>query len=234
MGVEHLVNDVGVLRRHGLADLGAGVLGAHQAADLNEPVEGDAVPLPHVLRLPLHLLQLLPWVVNEGGQLVPLVFGQGCGKQVVHLLPHHAGGRVEQVEKGLILPVDVRDKVLGPLGQVQDGLEIDDLTAGGLDCGILAGEHLEIAQAGGRSSCFLFHESPPSNKQAAIRRSAVCGRPGLTVHREFIRYIVAWKWKMKSVFCVNLRKNTGKISCQPSRRRRLRQPARIDRSRFHW
>ena len=48
----------------------------------------------------------------------------------------------EDVEEGLVLAVDVGDEVLGALGQVQDGLQIDDLTAGRLDGGVLAGEHL--------------------------------------------------------------------------------------------
>ena len=42
---------------------------------------------------------------------------------------------LRDVDKGLILPVDVGDKVLGALGQVQNGLKVDDLAAGGLDRG---------------------------------------------------------------------------------------------------
>ena len=97
VGVQHLIDDVGVLPGHGLAHLGAGVLGADQAADLNEPVEGDAVPLPHVGGLPLDLLQLLLGVVDEGGQGVPLGPGQAGAEQVVQLFPHHAGGGVEDM-----------------------------------------------------------------------------------------------------------------------------------------
>lgn len=146
VGVQHLIDDVGVLPGHGLAHLGAGVLGADQAADLNEPVEGDAVPLPHVGGLPLDLLQLLLGVIDQGGQLVPLRLGDGGGKQIVQLFPHDPGRGVEDVQKGLVFPVDVGDKVLRALGQVQDGLQVDDFRTGGLDRGVLTGQHFQIVQ----------------------------------------------------------------------------------------
>ena len=142
VGVEELVDDVGVLLGQGLPDLGAGVLGGHQAAHVDEPVEGDAVPLLQVLCVGGHLGELFLGVVDEGGQLVPVGLGDAGGEEGVHLLPHHAGGRIEDVEEGLILPMDVRDEVLRALGQVQNGLEVDDLTAGRLHRGVLAGEHL--------------------------------------------------------------------------------------------
>ena len=145
VGVEQLVDDVGVLLGQGLPDLGAGVLGGDQAADVDETVEGDAVPLLQLFRvfgLGGHLAELLLGIVDEGGQLVPVGLGDAGGEEGVHLLPDHAGGRVEDVEEGLVLAVDVGDEVLGALGQVQDGLQVDDLTAGRLDGGVLAGEHL--------------------------------------------------------------------------------------------
>ena len=94
VGVEQLVNDVGVFRRQGLADLGTGVLGGGQAAHLDEPVEGDAVPFAHVVDLVPQLFQLLRRIVDEGGKLVPVRPGNGGLKQFVDLLPHHAGGGV--------------------------------------------------------------------------------------------------------------------------------------------
>ena len=49
------------------------------------------------------------------------------------------------MQKRLILPVDIGDEMLRPLGQIQDGLEVDDLGAGRLDSGILPGQHIQIA-----------------------------------------------------------------------------------------
>ena len=42
---DELFQDVGKIRRHGLADLGAGVFAGCALADLNKAVQGDAVPL---------------------------------------------------------------------------------------------------------------------------------------------------------------------------------------------
>ena len=48
--------------------------------------------------------------------------------------------------KGLVLPVDIRDEVLGALGEDENGLEVDDFRAGGLDRGVLLGQHAQIVQ----------------------------------------------------------------------------------------
>ena len=50
------------------------------------------------------------------------------------------------MEKGLVLPVEVGDKVLRAFGQVQNGLEVDNLAAGRLYRKVLLGQKLQIAQ----------------------------------------------------------------------------------------
>ena len=157
VGVEQLVDDVGVVLGEGLAHLGPGVLGGHPPADLNEAVEGDAVPLVHILICFVELLQLVLRVVDEGAQLVPVRLGDGGGVQVVHLLLDDAGAGVQNVEKGLVLPVEVGDEVLRALGQVQNGLEVDDLAAGRLYRGVLLGQELQIAQFFLRKRLFPLH-----------------------------------------------------------------------------
>ena len=154
VGVNHFINDIGILRRHGLTHLGAGILGAHQPAHLNQTVEGDAVPLPHIGGLPLDLLQLFLGIVDKGGQLVQIGFGNSGSKERVQLFPHHAGGRIQNMQEGLILPVNVRDKVFRALGQVLDGVQVDDLGAGCLDVGVLPGQHLQIVEIF-RAVCFF-------------------------------------------------------------------------------
>ena len=117
IGVDELVNDVGILLGHGLADLGAGVLGGGHPAHVNEAVQGDSVPLVHFrLIAGVNFLQLFRRIVNKGGQLVPVGLGHTGGEELIHLLPHHAGGAVEDVLKGLVLPVNIGDEVLGALG----------------------------------------------------------------------------------------------------------------------
>ena len=80
-------------------------------------MEGDAVPLVHILICFVELLQLVLRVVDEGAQLVPVRLGDGGGVQVVHLLLDDAGAGVQDVEKGLVLPVEVGDEVLRALGR---------------------------------------------------------------------------------------------------------------------
>ena len=145
VGMEQFLDDVAVILGQGLADLGAGIFGRDQPAELHQLVEGDPVPLLQVVRIPADPLQLFPGIINQSGQLASLRLGQSGEKQLVHLLLHHAGAGVEDVQKRLILPVDIGDEMLRALGQIQDGLEVDDLSAGCLNSGILAGQHVQIA-----------------------------------------------------------------------------------------
>ena len=157
VGVEELVQDVGEVGGQSLADLGPGVPLAGGPGHLDEPVDGDPVPLVQVLDLGLDLLQLLLGIVDEGGQLVELVPGNHVGEQLVQPLPDHAGAGVEDMEEGLVLPVDVGDEVLAALGQVHDGVQIDDLRGRGPDGGEHAGQHFEIAQVIFRVRAMLCH-----------------------------------------------------------------------------
>ena len=50
------------------------------------------------------------------------------------------------MQKRLILPVEIGNKMLGPLGQIQNRLKVHDLAAGRLDGGVLLGQELQIAK----------------------------------------------------------------------------------------
>ena len=67
------------------------------------------------------------------------------------------------MEEGFVFSVDIRDKVLGPLGQVQNGLQVDDLRAGGLYRGVLLGQQLQVAQLLWGEDLFC-HGNPPDNR----------------------------------------------------------------------
>ena len=146
VGVEQLVDDVGIVLGQSLSHLGAGVLGGHPAADFNEPVEGDLVPLVQILYLLLHQGQLFLGVIDERGQLIPVVPGHAGAEQLIQFLFNHAGTGVQDVQERLVFSVDIGDEVLRALRQVHNGLQVDDLRAGGLDGGILFGQQLQIAQ----------------------------------------------------------------------------------------
>ena len=59
----------------------------------------------------------------------------------------------------LILPVDIRNKVLCPFGKVQNSLKIDDFGAGCLHRGILSGQEPKIAQLIWLEGLFGFHKT---------------------------------------------------------------------------
>ena len=59
-------------------------------------------------------------------------------------LADDAGAVVEDVLEGVVLTVDVRDKVLRTLGEVEYGLEVDDLGVGGAHRGELLGKKLKV------------------------------------------------------------------------------------------
>ena len=65
------------------------------------------------------------------------------------------------MQKRLIFTVNVGNKMLCSLGQVQNGLEVDDLCTGSLYRGVLLGQQTQIMQffRGERNLC--FHVYPP-------------------------------------------------------------------------
>ena len=143
-GVEELVDDVGVLGRHGLAHLGAGVGVGEVARQPHEPHEGDRVPLVGGDALLAQAAQLAVRVVDERAEVGLLGARELEPEGVCDALAYDARAVAEDVLEGVVLAVDVRDEVLGPLGQVEDGLEVDDLGVGGADGRELLREQLEV------------------------------------------------------------------------------------------
>ena len=143
-GMEELVDDVGVLDGHGLAHLGARVGVREVARQAHEPHEGDGVPFGGCRSRRFEPPQLAVGVVDEGAEVCLLVMGELKAEGCRHALSDDARAVVEDVLEGVILAVDVRDKVLGALGQVEDGLEVDDLGVGRLRRGELLREELEV------------------------------------------------------------------------------------------
>jgi len=145
--VEKLVDDVGVLDGHRLADLGARVRAREMAGETYEPHERDGVPLLSGVALVVNSSELGLGVVDERAEVGLLVLGDLELEGRLHTLADDAGAVVEDVLEGLVLAVDVRDEVLGALGQVEDGLEVDDLGVDRLGGRELLREKLEILEA---------------------------------------------------------------------------------------
>ena len=146
-GVEELVDDVGVFDGHGLADLRARVGAREASRQAHEAHEVYGVPLPGEASLLAQAAQLHVGVVDQGAEVGLLLGGELELEGGAHPLADDAGAVVEDVLEGVVLAVDVGDEVLGALGQVEDGLEVDDLGVGGAGGGELLGEQLEVLLA---------------------------------------------------------------------------------------
>ena len=137
VGVEQLFQNVGIVLRKRLAHFGAGIPGTDRTAELNQPVERYAVPLVQIGNLRLQLFKLLFRVIDQRCELVQFRVGDAVLEQQIKPLADHAGAGIENVEKGLVLPMNIRDKVLAALRQIQNRLKVDDLRPGGAQSGVL-------------------------------------------------------------------------------------------------
>ena len=136
MRVQQLVDDVGVIARDGLTHLGAGIAARKRAGNHNELVEHGLVPGGRVLAPAADKIDLLARIVDERAQLALFVKGERVAKDLVDMLARDARAVVEDVHKGFVLAVHIAHKMLGALGQVEDGREVDDLG----ECGLLGGK----------------------------------------------------------------------------------------------
>ena len=86
-------------------------------------------------------------VVDEGGQLGLGGLGQLVAEGLGDLAPHGARGMAQQVIELLVSPVDVRQVVVGALGQSHDRPEIDHLDMGSGHRRVALAEQPEQPQA---------------------------------------------------------------------------------------
>ena len=143
--VEQFLDDVGELAWQGLAHLRAGVLRRHVAADGHQAVERRVV---EVLQVGLGLLdkfQFLLGVVDEGADVLQFLLAQRAAEEVAHLALDVAAGVAQHVLEGRVLAVEVGHKMLGGLGQVEDGLKVDDFGGHAGHVGKLARQELQVS-----------------------------------------------------------------------------------------
>ena len=142
-GVEQLVDDVLVVGGQSLPHLGAGVLGGHGTGQIHQTVQGDAVPLGAYDTASPQLLHLLGGVVDKGAEGAAGLLGHGAVEQGVHLLADDSRAVVEDMLKGLGLAVEVAHEMLGALGEVGQGVEVHQGSAGQGDGGVLGGKQAQ-------------------------------------------------------------------------------------------
>ena len=127
------------------------------AADLDQPVEGDAVPFLHVVVFVGNQGQLCGRVVDQGSQVIPVPLGHGGAEKLVQLVLDLAGAGVQDMQEGFVLTVDVGHEMLGALGQVQNSPQVDDLRARRLNGGVLFGKQPQIVQLFGCKGALCVH-----------------------------------------------------------------------------
>lgn len=127
MRVQELVDDIGVFMRDGLAHLGARVAARKTARHGDELVEHGLVPRGRIAVGIVHQGDFLVRIVDERAEVGFFLVGEVVAENLVNVLAHHARAVVEDVHERLVFAMEVAHEVLGALGQVKDGLEIDDL-----------------------------------------------------------------------------------------------------------
>ena len=161
--IHQLIDNIGIALRDSQPHLVAGILHGNPAAQGNQPVQRDAVPLVQILFLVCHHGKLLLRVIDQRGQFIAVTLGQAVPEQLIQFLLDFTGAGVQQMQKGLILTMDIGDKMLRTLRQVQNCLQIDDLGAGGLYGGVLFCQHTQIMDFVLRKDC--LHSCVPPYDQ---------------------------------------------------------------------
>ena len=104
-------------------------------------------------------LNFLARVVNQRAQLALFVKGESVAKNFVNMLADNARAVVEDVHKGFVLAMHIAHKMLGALGQVEDGRQIDDLGKCRLFGGELSRQQSQILEVL-RFAIEYDHETP--------------------------------------------------------------------------
>ena len=124
--VQQFLDDVGELAGQRFAHLRAGVLRRYVATHFHQLVYGDVIPVVDVLVDGLDQFQFLLRVVDERTQLLLLGLADGVAENLVDLALDVARGVLQHVLESLVFAMQVGQEVLGALGQVHDGLQVDD------------------------------------------------------------------------------------------------------------
>ena len=103
--VEELLDDVGELLGQTLAHLRAGVLRRDVAADGDELVERGLVVVGQVPVGGLDELELLFGIINQGAEILLLLFAQGVAEELADLALDVSRGVAEHMLESLVLAV---------------------------------------------------------------------------------------------------------------------------------
>ena len=137
--MDQLVDDISECRRHFLTHLGSGVFGRHLFTDAYKAVNGDPLPVLCKPVFPLRRPQPALRVVDQVRQGDLILIGDHIAKGLGDLFPDDTGRAPKEMDKGLVFPMQVTEKIFRSLGKAADGHQVDDLAGRCLDIGIFPG-----------------------------------------------------------------------------------------------
>ena len=137
--MEQFFQYVSKFLRQCFSDFGTGIFGRNNFADGNQTVQGDFVPVVHVLFCFCHLFQFLFGIINQRCQRFLFAFPQTCTKNGTDLIFDNAGSVAEYMAERFHFPMNIRNKVLCPFRQVQNRLQVHNLCGCAVDIFILFG-----------------------------------------------------------------------------------------------
>ena len=156
--VQQLLNNIGILIWQGLPYLRPGIFGRDHSAHTHKMAQHCLVPLIQILALLLYKLKLLLRIIDERTELALVLLAQRTTKNILYLILYYSRCISKNVVKSIILPVDIRDKVLRALWQVHYCLKIYYLCAGRLYIGEAAAKQFEIFEIIFHNSHYLYLE----------------------------------------------------------------------------
>ena len=120
--MEQFFQYVSKFLRQCFSDFGTGIFGRNHFADGNQTVQGDFIPIVHVVFCFRHLFQFLFGIINQRCQRFLFAFPQTCAKNGTDLVFDNARSVAEYMAEGFYFSMNIRNKVLCPFRQVQNRL----------------------------------------------------------------------------------------------------------------
>ena len=125
--MEQLVDDIGIFLRKSSSYLGSGVLGGYRLADQYQTHDGFLTPLIKIqLRIFLLSLDFRICIIHQCSQFFPFLPGQIRSEDLFDMRADHTGSTLEHMDKRLMLPVQVTEKIFRSLRQRQDRVAVYD------------------------------------------------------------------------------------------------------------
>ena len=117
---DQLLYDICKILWQRLADLGTRILGGNTLCDLHQTIQCDLVPVLQIVLLFHDNIQLFVGIIDQRRQTFFVLIAQSISKFFVNLAADRTGSVFQYMIELLIFPMNVCQKMLRALWQVQD------------------------------------------------------------------------------------------------------------------